>query len=101
MQTLEDFKKDAQSEIDAFEGWFILDHGVRNADEIARDIISFAMEYGFNAPDQDYNADDYSEILGYIMDEAIEYLGLGIPEGYWIGNDGERGAFGIWICDEE
>ena len=99
MTNLEEFKNDAQSEISAFCGWFIQDNGIRNPDEIARGIISFAMEYGFDAPDQDFESDDYSEELTFIMDEAIEYLSRGVPDGYWIGNDGYAGGFGIWTCE--
>lgn len=101
MSNLEEFKKNAQSEISAFGGWFIQDNGIRNPDEIARGIISFAMEYGFDAPDQDFESDDYSEELTFIMDEAIEYLSRCVPDGYWIGNDGYAGGFGIWACEDE
>ena len=108
MSNLEEFKKDVLSVInsekldyDNWDGWFIQDNGIRSADEVARNIISFAMGYGFNAPDQDIDSEDYSEILGYIMDDAIEYLSNGVPDGYWIGNDGYAGGFGIWTCEDD
>lgn len=101
MSNLEEFKKDVQSEISAFGGWFIQDNGIRNPGEIARGIISFAMEYGFAAPDQDFESDDYSEELIFIMDEAIEYLSSAVPDGYCIGNDGYAGGFGVWKCEDD
>lgn len=101
MTPLEEFTEEARSTINAFDGWVILDHGCRSAEEIARDIVSFAMCYGFDAQKQDINSENYSEELNWIMDEAIDYLSEGVPEGYWIGNDGEIGAFGVFAIEEE
>jgi len=104
MTNLEEFKKDAQNQINGFGGWFILDNGIRNPDEIAEDIISFAIDYGFEEYDPstlDKESDDYSEDISWVMDQAIEYLSNGVPEGYWIGNDGYAGAFGVWEMEEK
>lgn len=98
---LNDFKNDITSYME-FEGLFLLEHGSRNADKIAEDIISIAKDYGFE-PDElpDEESEDYSEMIGYIMDEAIEYLSSAVPDGYWIGNDGEVGGFGVWKCEDD
>ena len=109
MSNLSDFKNMIQPYLDGFGCMMIYDHGCRSADEIAEDIIDLAREYGFYAFDektfQDKNPstddDDYSELIGYVMDEAIEYLAMGVPEGYYIGNDGYAGAFGIWLMEED
>lgn len=110
MSNLEEFRKEVERylSIDP-DGWFIQDNGIRNPDEIAEDIISIAVSYGFYAFDQktfndkkgDPFDDDYSEQIGYLMDEAIEYLSSAVPDGYWIGNDGYAGGFGIWKCEDE
>lgn len=110
MKDLDDLKNDILFDLGAnrSEGLFLLDLGTRNNDEIAGFIIQLARRYGFFAYDEttfknrlpDPSADDYSEMLGYLMDEAIEYLSNGVPDGYWIGNDGYAGGFGIWKCEE-
>ena len=104
MSNLEEFKKEVESELSANpDGWFIQDNGIRNPDEIAEDIIDIALAYGFGEYDPstlDKESDDYSEDISFVMDEAIEYLSDGVPDGYWIGNDGYAGGFGIWKCEE-
>jgi len=110
MANLDDFKTEVEQYLRIYpEGWFIQDNSIRNADEVAEDIISTARYYGFYAYDQktyerrlgDPFSDDYSENIGYLMEEAIEYLSITIPKGYWIGNDGYAGGFGIWKCEDD
>jgi hypothetical protein len=108
MMNLDDFKRDCEIAI-ASEMTFLIDHGSRTSDEIAEDIIEIARNYGFFAYDEktfqerlpDKDDDQYSECLTYLMDEAIEYLSNGVPDGYWIGNDGYAGGFGIWKCEDD
>lgn len=109
MSNLDDFQNNIQPYLDSFGGMVIFDNGIRSADEISEDIINLARGYGFYAFDEptfqdkmpDENDEDYSENISYLMDEAIEYLSEGVPDGYWIGNDGYAGAFGIWRCEDE
>lgn len=89
----------ATSAISKFpDGVLVIDHSNKTSEETARMIVSFAIDYGFNAPHHQY--DDVGA-LDMAMDEAIEYLSMNLPEGYWIGNDGEIGAFGIWESEDE
>ena len=110
MDNLDEFKFWASSALSASpDGFMIFDHSNRSPDEIAEDIVDLAREYGFYAFDEptfqdkmpDENDEDYSEMLGCIMNEAIEYLSMNLPDGYWIGNDGEIGGFGIWRCEDD
>lgn len=110
MNDLDEFKFWASSALSAFpDGFMIFDHSNRSADEIAEDIIELAQRYGFYEYDLrtlqrklgNRTDPDYSENIGYLMDEAIEYLSMNLPDGYWIGNDGYAGAFGIWKCEDD
>lgn len=88
--------------IAAGEGYIFLDHGSYTVDEMAADIIDFAVEAGmpFTAEDR-----DQLEHIGEDPDwrddterTAIDYLNTHhAPEGAWWGHDGYAGAFGCWL----
>tara|TARA_Y100000310_G_scaffold91690_1_gene89131 strand:- start:939 stop:1358 length:420 start_codon:yes stop_codon:yes gene_type:complete len=84
----------------------IFDHGRRTVEELDRDVVEFAIAYGYKASEEyatglaSHSDSEYdeSQALTEEADEAIDYLnGLdGKPAYTHYGNDGEAGAFGLW-----
>lgn len=104
------------------DAYIIFDHGVRSAVELDAEVVLLALEYGwFDDDAREYNAhtrmahaairgadswrghpqEDYFQWLHDAADDAASYLSDLVPDGYWVGNDGEAGAFGIWPTNEE
>ena len=83
------------------EGYIMFAHVFYTVDELAADIIDFAIKAGMPV---DVGIDDRLDHIGEDPDwrdsmenEAIDYLNTHhCPEGAWWGHDGYAGAFGCW-----
>lgn len=78
-----------------------LDQGCRNNEQLSRDVIALAEEYGFE-PDGDLpdveEDENGPEVLDDMENDAIQFLNdhsLTPIYAYW-GHCGEAGAFGLW-----
>lgn len=80
-----------------FEGPLI-EHGLYNVRELDEQVILFAQSLGFDGI-MDVESDD--EEVSFIADDAIAYLQSFVPRGFWVGHDGDAGAFGVWRVEDE
>jgi hypothetical protein len=85
------------------------EHAIRNTTELDLDTIALAETFGFDPNVDviaaaraglkamgDINA-DVSMALAEVASDAVGFLNENAcPDGYWVGNDGEVGAFGVW-----
>lgn len=88
--------------IAAGEGYILIDHRAYNPTELAEQVIMFAAEVGFDAPQTPIDEVWEGEFLNDVEAEAIDYLNdHHAPNGSWWGHDGEAGAFGCWPNTED
>ena len=105
-------------------GAVLLDHSLRNVDELNLETILLAVEGGWRGADaQDFRgirrlitvaqgntepsfyylgADEMaiSENLGWVADDAESYICELCPEGWYVANDGHAGAFVLQRTDD-
>ncbi len=77
------------------------DHGCRNVEELAQDIVDLAREFGFKPKPMTEEECEDPEAWDWAEEEAIEFLNDNVcPEGCYWGHDGYAGAFGLWRIEE-
>ena len=115
----------ATNEHTTLEPGVLIDHGSRTVDELNADTIELARDHGWRGADPadlreirrllmvhhgeaglaywhpSATEEGVSEALGWVADDAIEYLNELAPDGCCVANDGEAGVLGVWELEDD